>query len=149
MPGFKETDSWDFFDNDMKNRLEPFVPADENGENDQVLIDTIQAKLNEASTWIFSTAIGNIGETDGSGSSISDVKIPYELHFTSSFKGHNYREKDGMEWVKRLQEIGKAGTSILDVLALDEPHSEPVKIAEIVLETDLLTSKFGDERLHF
>ena len=53
----------------------------------------------------FSTAIGNIGDTDGSGREISksDVKIPYELHFTSPFKGHSYDEEDGLEWVKRLQ----------------------------------------------
>ena len=46
-------------------------------------------------------------------------------------------------------EIGKAGEKILDVLAIDSPGEEPFKIAEIVLNTDLVTSRFGDERLHF
>lgn len=42
MPSFKETDSWDFFDNTMMSRLAPFVPADDEGnQNDQELIDTI------------------------------------------------------------------------------------------------------------
>ena len=67
MPSFKETDSWDFFDQDMKNRLEPFVPADENNRNDQDLIDTIIAKLNEGTITPFSTAVGNIGNIDGGG----------------------------------------------------------------------------------
>ena len=67
MPSFKETDSWDFFDQDMKSRLEPFVPEDENGRNDQDLIDTIIAKLNEGTITPFSTAVGHIGEFDGSG----------------------------------------------------------------------------------
>ena len=42
MPSFKETDSWDFFENTMMSRLAAFVPADDEGNlNDQVLIDTI------------------------------------------------------------------------------------------------------------
>ena len=79
MPSFKETDSWDFFENNMKTRLEPFVPADENGDNDQMLIDTIQKKLVEGTSWPFSTAIGNIGDTNGAGDDLgkSDVKIPW------------------------------------------------------------------------
>ena len=151
MPSFKETNSWDFFANDMKNRLEPFVPADENGNNDQDLIDTIQAKLNEGTITPFSTAVGNIGEMDGGGQKLSKsaVKIPYELHFSSPFKDHVYVEKDGFEWAKRLQEIGTAGTTILNVYAIDEPEASPIYIADIVLDTDLVTSKFGDERLHF
>lgn len=67
MPSFKETTSWDFFDADMMNRLEPFVPADESNRNDQDLIDTIIAKLNEGTITPFSTAVGNIGNIDGGG----------------------------------------------------------------------------------
>ena len=33
--------------------------------------------------------------------------------------------------------------------ALDKPGATPEKIADIRLDTDLVTSKFGDERLHF
>ena len=33
--------------------------------------------------------------------------------------------------------------------ALDKPGSTPVHIADIRLDTDLVTSRFGDERLHF
>lgn len=46
-------------------------------------------------------------------------------------------------------EIGTAGTKILNVLAVDTPGATPTKIAEIVLNTDLTSSKFGDERLFF
>lgn len=36
MPSFKETDSWDFFENTMMSRLAAFVPADDEGNlNDQ------------------------------------------------------------------------------------------------------------------
>ena len=50
--------------------------------------------------------------------------------------------------LKRIQ----AGETILEVYAKTAPDSlggELVKIADIVLKTNLYTSKFGDERLHF
>jgi len=95
MPSFKETDSWDFFENTMKTRLEHFVPADDNGVNDQYLIDTIQLKLNTATQHPFSLAVGNIGDTNASGDELTDVKVPYELRFESPFKGHDYAQQDG------------------------------------------------------
>ena len=151
MPSFKETDSWDFFGTNMKSRLDPFVPADENGENDQCLIDTIQKKLVEGTKWPFSTAVSNIADTNGIGEKLSkkDVKVPYQLEFSSPYKGHEYEQTDGFEWVERLQEIGFEGEHILDVWAMDTPGDELVKIAEVVLNSDLVTSKFGDERLFF
>jgi len=50
--------------------------------------------------------------------------------------------------LKRIQ----AGQTILEVHALTAPPAlggELVKIADLVLKTNLYTSKFGDERLHF
>ena len=112
MPSFKETDSWDFFKYDMKTRLDHFIPADENGENDQMVIDTLRNKLNEAHRNPFTTTVGNIGDVNAEGDDlallygIDSVKVPYELVFTSDFKDHVYTEEDGMLWVKRLKEIG-------------------------------------------
>ena len=77
------------------------------------------------------------------------MRVPWEIQFTSDFKGHEYEQTDGRMWHERLMEIGTAGTTILNVLAVDTPNTEPFKIAEIKLITDLTTSKFGDERLHF
>lgn len=50
--------------------------------------------------------------------------------------------------LKRIQ----AGETILEVYAKTAPESlggELVKIADLVLLSNLFTSKFGDERLHF
>lgn len=154
MPSFHETSSWDFFDTNMKSRLDHFVPADENGNNDQYLIDTIEVKLNTASKWPFTTAIGNIGDTFEDGSTIDDPIIPFGLEFSSPFKGHSYTQTDGTQWIERLQEIGLGGTpdaplTMIEVWAEDTPGDALVKVAEVRLTTDLLTSKFGDERLHF
>lgn len=97
MPSFKETDSWDFFENTMRSRVDPFVPADENGENDQCLVDTIQKKLVEGTKWPFSTAVGIIGATNEAGDEFgkNEVRVPWELHYTSDFKGYEYAQTDG------------------------------------------------------
>lgn len=155
MPSFHETTSWDFFDTDLKSRVKPFQK-----ETDQCLIDTIQKKLIEATNRPFSTAVSTIGDRFVDGKFVfgedqvmkskRDVKVPYELSYSSPFKGHEYDESiDERDWVTKLQEIGKSGTKILDVFAKRTLDSEPEKIAEIELTSDLLTSKFGDERLHF
>ena len=46
----------------------------------------------------------------------------------------------------------RAGETILEVYAMTAPPAldgQLVKIADLVLSTDLQTSRFGDERLHF
>lgn len=96
MPGFHETTSWDFFDTNLLSRLDHFVEADDDGNmNDQYLIDTIEVKLNSASKWPFTTAIGNIGDTFEDGSTVDDPVIPFGLEFSSPFKGHDYTQTDG------------------------------------------------------
>ena len=59
MPSFHPTDSWNFFENDFINRVEPF---DENDEVDQMLLDTIIEKLVAGDNQPFSTAIGQFAE---------------------------------------------------------------------------------------
>ena len=54
-----------------------------------------------------------------------------------------------MKWSERLMEVGKDGVTILKVWAMDIPGADLVHIANIVLKSDLVTSMFGDERLHF
>ena len=48
-----------------------------------------------------------------------------------------------------MLEIGKQGAHILDVFALKEFDSEPEQIAKVYLESDLVTSTFGDTRMFF
>ena len=116
MASFLESDSWDFFNETMKNRVEPLMPADESGDNDQDLLDTIIAKMNEADKWPFSTGIGNFAEyTEAKQLEEDDVVTPYELHFTSPFKGHEYATET---WWENLIEVGQEGAKILEVWGL-------------------------------
>ena len=59
MPSFHPTTSWNFFNADMSNRVEPF---DENDEDDKMLLDTIIEKLIAGDNQPFSTAVGNFAE---------------------------------------------------------------------------------------
>lgn len=59
MPSFEPTSSWNFFDADMVNRVEPF---DENNETEAMLLDTIIEKLIAGDNQPFSTAVGNFAE---------------------------------------------------------------------------------------
>ena len=133
MPSFKETDSWNFFDYNLKSRLDHFIHADDSGNHDQDLIDTIQEKLNEGTTWPFSNAVGNIGTTNEAGDAISNFRIPYELQFSSPAKNHAYKIKNVEKWSERVMEVGKSGATILEVWAMDRPGDDLVKIADIKL----------------
>ena len=59
MPSFHPTTSWNFFDADMINRVEPF---DADDDDDAMLLDTIIEKLTAGDNQPFSTAVGNFAE---------------------------------------------------------------------------------------
>ena len=59
MPSFHPTTSWNFFNADMANRVEPF---DADDPDDAMLLDTIIEKLIAGDNQPFSTAVGNFAE---------------------------------------------------------------------------------------
>lgn len=91
MPNFTGTDSWDFFRHPLKNRAMPF---DE--ETHATEIATIQKKLVEASKRPFGTAISCIANTKTDGTLLEqfDVKVPYELQYSSPIHFSNEKEFD-------------------------------------------------------
>ena len=149
MPSFHPTESWNFFNTDLINRVEPF---DETDEVDKMLLDTIIEKLITGDNQPFSTAIGNFAEFNINTESLdqSTVVSPYELYFRApdAIKDQMHDELQD-PWYADLLTVGKAGTHILDVFVISDPDEAEVKIAEITLDTDLVTSKFGDERFFF
>lgn len=122
MPSFHPTDSWNFFENDFINRVEPF---DENDEVDQMLLDTIIEKLVAGDNQPFSTAIGQFAEFNISSEGLdqNEVKAPYELYFRAA-DGIKEAVSEYSEWYEGLLAVGKEGTHILDVYVIDEPDAE-------------------------
>lgn len=79
-PNLTGSDSWDFFHEPMKTRVQPFDP-----ETHPIEVDTKQKKMVEASSRPFATSVGTIGTTYITGEEIprENVNIPYELQFVS------------------------------------------------------------------
>ena len=75
---------------------------------------------------------------------------PYELYFRApdAIKAQMSDVRQD-PWYADLVTVGTAGTEILEVWAISEPDAAEVLIAKIYLDTDLTTSKFGDERFYF
>lgn len=146
MPSFNASDSWDFFAQPMKNRVEPF------SEDQTFERLTILKKLIEGSSRPF--AVGNapiaLWNHDGSEISTSNADTPYELEFTSQI--HFPEEKqEGVMFYDQLKTI-EEGTNLLEVWAWTAPESlggDKIKIADVKLTSPLVTSTFGDERLYF
>ena len=137
----------------MRTRVEPFDPSTHSIE-----VQTKQKKMTEASSRPFATAVGTIGATFSNGEELplGSVNIPYELHFTSPYSLPSDKQYDDegnqVMFYEQLKNTISAGDTLLEVFAMTAPpdlDGELVKIAEIVLESDLYTSRFGDERLHF
>jgi hypothetical protein len=152
MSSFKESDSWNFFENQMSNRVSPFSAHD-----DFIEFNTMHKKLLEGSRCPYGTGVSHIANKGNDGELVgerTDVRTPYELHYTSPFKAAlDEDDIQGQVWYKQLQSKIAKDSVIMDVHALTAPvgheESRRVKIAEIVLRSDLHTSAFGDEHLYF
>ena len=83
MPQFTSTNSWNFFEKPMSNRVKAFDPVSDKCED-----LTLRKKMTEATDRPFVTAVGHIGiweNWEGVQSDVpeADIRIPYELIFTS------------------------------------------------------------------
>lgn len=146
MPSFDASTSWDFFHAPMSNRVTPF------SDTQTIQQETIQKKLIEGTSFPFDMGISDVALWNQDGTEIGwDVAVsPYKLEFRSDI--HFPDEKDENEmFYDQLMSIDE-GTILLEAWAYDGPESEghvASKIADIKLTSELMTSLFGDERLHF
>ena len=153
MHSMKPTDSWNFFENPMSNRVEPFDPKE-----DFIEFQTVHKKMSEGSKCPYATATGGIARVNNQGVGLPKkaASTPYELEFVSPFKDAlNEEDVAGEVWYKQLQKKIPKGSTIFEVYARTAPRdcnkeeSRLVKIAEVNLLTDLYTSDFGDAGLYF
>ena len=144
--------SWNFFENQMQNRVPPLSPIEDFCE-----VETFEKKLLEGSRCPYATAVGHIGDRGNDGVLLKPLKkpkIPYELQFESRFKDDlDDPAIADLPWYRQLQAAIPRNSTILDVYALTAPpdvqESKRVKIAEVQTLTELYTSTWGDERLYF
>ena len=147
---FTESDSWNFFERPLANRVEPFNEID-----NPIEFQTVHRKLRENKSMPYGLAIGHIGDKYLNGEMIedrADVKIPFELRFKSPNKEAFEAPDNSENWYDRLRDNLDAGDTIYEVYALTAPEAlggTEVKIADVKLETDLMASQEADEFLYF
>lgn len=84
MNSMKSSDSWNFFEKTLANRAEGFVPADENGENDQMFFDTIVKSMVEGHGMPFMAGVGQVAIklADGTSLPVDDSRVlPWQVEF--------------------------------------------------------------------
>lgn len=91
MPNFTGTESWDFFSQPLKSRVEPFDVSE-----NPIEIETILKKNIEGSARPFATGVCKPAEWDDEDNEITrnQVSCPYELHYVSDYHFNNEKELD-------------------------------------------------------
>ena len=144
MPFFTSTDSWNFFENPFKTRVDPFDPVDH-----VIEYNTIRKKLAEASGNPFVCGFGHFGDKLDDGTAITNVRIPYELEFAgletfSANKAINQTTGEQRMWYDQLRNRISSGNTVLKIWATPAPGVDKIDIGDIVLSSDLHTSVWGD-----
>ena len=79
MPNFTGTDSWNFLENPMMNRVAPFDPVEHQCEE-----NTIRKKLTEASMWPYVCSVSQIADwapsLDAQGQTVDSAAISFPFH---------------------------------------------------------------------
>jgi len=128
MQSFLPSESWNFFDADLSNRLKPFDVEDTTG---YIMDQTLRKKMVEASQRPFGLAISHIGEmrNDGSNLDREDVRVPYQLYFKApeelrgDLTDEQKFDEDGnqIHWVDHVKSVLTEGDVIYEVSAQTEP----------------------------
>ncbi len=153
MSSFFENESWNFFEKPIGNRVSPITEEDH-----PIEYNTMFQKMLEANVHPFALRIGHLGEQYTNGENVNQVKIPYEIQFTSKIANEFDSKKelnsdgDQIMWYDQLKDAHVQGDIIYEVHALTAPShlgGELVKIADIKLLTELHTSQWADQNLYF
>ena len=146
MPSFVSTNSWNFFRDPMKTRVDPFTEEEHYYE-----FHTIRRRLANNTPRPYVGGVAPLAmELVNGGPASGTLATPYELHFESPIQFPDARDTNN-EWHQQLSSI-PSGSHVLDVYALTKPISfggDRIKIGEIHTESELTTSVFGDERLFY
>jgi len=108
-------------------------------------------KFSQATPYIGRIGLKTWAQYDEKGRKTEDsmLKVPYKLVFRPTDEVHTrFPETWSDELFNQLKTIA-AGTALFDVLAVEEPGEEPVKIGTLKTKSEFTTSTFGDRNLFF
>ena len=151
-------DSWNFFNETISNRIfRRGQDEEEINETVEILLDTIVKKMVDGSRRPFALGISNLADKTNEGDDIDNIKTPFELRFIAPDRVKNKFSDEQSEepWYEVIKEQLSAGDTIYEVYAHTPeyrggPDEETnIKIADLVLRTDLETSEWADTKLYF
>merc|ERR1712112_655544 len=133
-------ESWNFFRNDFSNHIPGL----------SIPLQPLAAKFATATRNVRQVGISDWGRFDENGLETKNPNFPYRLRFqpTGKFK---FPDKYVRPVTEDLATI-PAGSVLYQVYALDAPEElggKEKRIADLVLKSRLVTSKWGDEHLFF
>ncbi len=143
---FEPSESYNFFENDFKTRINFFT--------NEYNIKTIQRKFIEQTETIQSTGLSDFSRFRVDGGAVADYRFPFDLFFAppKDIRFLFPSTDTGIPWYDQLKTI-PAGTILFQAWARNLPSGTKGSllqhIANIRLTSELTTCAFGDKRLFF
>lgn len=146
MESFIPSNSWDFFDATLSNRVPEF---DLNDKAQYIMDQTLRKKMVEGAMRPFGTGVGHIASTrlDGSGLTKDETKSPFQIFFKSPLKGKMAQtafSENGPMWYESIVDTADVGDLVYEVFAQSDKDEPEQKIGELRLLTKMQTSKWAD-----
>merc|ERR1711915_469197 len=133
--------SWNLFKNDWTNHV---------GAGSGILY-LLGKKFATATPFIQYVSLSDMAQFGADGKEEATPVFPFMLKFKANEKIQNFPDEYHGPFLNDLTGIAE-GTRLFDVYALDKPvemNGTEKKIGELVLESKLTPSKWGDEHLFF
>ena len=133
--------SWNFFNGDLSNHLD--FP-------NSLKLKLLAKKFSTATKYVGQIGLKPLADFDQDGVKAEKSVYPYRIFFRPTDAVKNLFSDDFTEsYMDQLKTI-KSGTHIYDLYAIEKPEEACEKlIGGIYLDSDLVSSKFGDEGLFF
>ncbi|EAR87007.1 peroxidase, putative (macronuclear) [Tetrahymena thermophila SB210] len=141
MWGVNGVDSFNFFDKDMNTHIP-------NAEGLQLKL--VAKKFSTATPIVQNVGLRSFADRNQDGSQVSEPKFPFKLTFRAPSDIKNrFTDNFTREYSQIFAEI-QPGTTVLEVLAMDDPATGCLKkIGSLITTSEFTTSKFGDKNLFF
>jgi hypothetical protein len=134
--------SWNFFEDELTNNFK--IPLDADFK-----LQLLSRRFISMTPFISSMGVYELSAIDQEGKKEENPKFPFKMLFRPNEIVKSKFSKDYTEhYVSQLKSI-KAGTILYEVYAHESPECAEEKIGYIELRSDLISSKFGDEKLMF
>lgn len=133
--------SWNPFKNDFTNNFSLGNPS--------LAEKALATKFSSVTNNISAVGLKDMAQYGQDGKKIENIKFPFKLIFRpASDVNSKFSDEYTEYFTEQLLKINP-DTVLYNIYAIDSPGCPEVKIGKIVTKTNLIKSKFGDEKLFF